>query len=191
MPGGADQQGSLRDLAAQLLELAWILQELDDLLQLVLGLVHPRHVLERDARFVFGQQLGLGLAEAHRAATRAIHRLAHEEEPQSPQQHERQECAEKLHPGRRLGRLGLDIDAVGFEALQDVRRAAGGKHNRIALVLFVLDDDLLAANNRLGDLLGVRLRLQLAVADLSGGLTALAAGRIDHAVEKREQHGHE
>jgi hypothetical protein len=44
----AHQQHALRDAAAQLLELLRLLQELDDLLELVLRLVHAGDVLERD-----------------------------------------------------------------------------------------------------------------------------------------------
>jgi hypothetical protein len=44
---GPDEQDALGDLAAELLELLRVLQELDDLPQLFLGLVDTRHVLER------------------------------------------------------------------------------------------------------------------------------------------------
>src|SRR3546814_13475973 len=45
----ADQQTALRDLAAEALELLRVAQELDDLLQLLLGLVYAGHVVEGDA----------------------------------------------------------------------------------------------------------------------------------------------
>ena len=60
----SDEQDALRDLRAQRLELAGVGQELLDLLQLLDGLVHARHVLERDARLVARHALRLGLAEA-------------------------------------------------------------------------------------------------------------------------------
>ena len=58
-PGGPEQQRALRDPPAQPLELLRLLQELDDLLQLLLGLVAAGDVLERD--------LGRGL-EQHACA---------------------------------------------------------------------------------------------------------------------------
>ena len=65
--GRADQQHAARDLAAQPLELLRVAQEFDDLLQILLGLVDAGDVLEGDAAMRLGQQLGLGLAEAHGA----------------------------------------------------------------------------------------------------------------------------
>ena len=46
-PGGADQQDALRNAAADRGEPIRLPQEIDDLLDLVLGLVHAGHVLER------------------------------------------------------------------------------------------------------------------------------------------------
>ena len=68
--GRADEQHAARDPAAEALELLRIAQELDDLLQVFLGLVDAGDVLEGDAAMRFGEQLGLGLAEAHGAAAR-------------------------------------------------------------------------------------------------------------------------
>jgi hypothetical protein len=58
---GAHQQHALGDAAAELLELLRVLEELDDLLELVLGLVDARDVGEGD--------LVLRLVEQARAAT--------------------------------------------------------------------------------------------------------------------------
>ena len=57
--GRADEQRAARDAAAEALELLRIAQELDDLLQVVLGLVDAGDVLERDAAVPLGQKLGL------------------------------------------------------------------------------------------------------------------------------------
>ena len=64
----ADQQHAARNLAAEALELLRIAQELDDLLEVLLGLVDAGDVLERHLALCLGQQLGLRLAEAHGAA---------------------------------------------------------------------------------------------------------------------------
>ena len=49
---------------------ARVLEEVDHLLQFVLGFVAAGHVVEADARVLVGDELGLALADAH-------HRLAH------------------------------------------------------------------------------------------------------------------
>src|SRR5205814_444232 len=77
--GRADQQAALGDLAAEPLELLRILQEVDDLLELGLGLVDAGDVLEGDAAVLLGQQTRARLAEAHGAAGAALH-LAQEED---------------------------------------------------------------------------------------------------------------
>ena len=68
--------------AAKALELLRVAQELDDLLQVFLGLVDAGDVLERHAAMRFGQQLGLRLAEAHGLAARPLH-LPRQEDPRA------------------------------------------------------------------------------------------------------------
>ena len=69
--GRADQQHALGDPAAELLELLRVLEELDDLLELLLGLVDAGDVVEGDAAVLLGQQPRARLAEAHRLAAAA------------------------------------------------------------------------------------------------------------------------
>ena len=64
-----DQQDALGNLGPQGGIAAGVLEEVDDFLQLVLGLVAAGHVVEGDAGVVVGRTAGLALAEAH-------HRLA-------------------------------------------------------------------------------------------------------------------
>jgi hypothetical protein len=66
------------DAAAQALEFLRVAQEVDDFLQVVLGLVHAGNVFERHAALALGQQLGARLAETHGLAAAGLH-LAHEE----------------------------------------------------------------------------------------------------------------
>ena len=87
--GRADQQHAARDLAAEPLELLRVAQELDDLLQVLLGFVDAGDVVEGDAAMRLGQKLGLGLAEAHRPAGAGLH-LAHEEYPHAEDEDHRQ-----------------------------------------------------------------------------------------------------
>src|SRR4029453_12131132 len=62
-PRGAHQEHPLGDLPAELLELLRVLEELDDLLQLFLGLLDPGHVLERDLLALARRELRLALTE--------------------------------------------------------------------------------------------------------------------------------
>ena len=68
--GRADEQHAARNLAAEPLELAGVAQELDDLLQVLLGLIDAGDVLEGDAAMRLGQKLRARLAEAERLAAR-------------------------------------------------------------------------------------------------------------------------
>ena len=76
----ADQQHALGDMAAELLEFLRVAQEVDDLVQVFLGLVDAGDVLERHAALALGQHLGAALAEAHGLAAARLH-LADEEDP--------------------------------------------------------------------------------------------------------------
>ncbi len=63
--GQSHQQHALGNLGAQGDVTVGILEKIDDLLQLVLGLVAAGHILEGDARVAVGHQPGPALAEAH------------------------------------------------------------------------------------------------------------------------------
>jgi multidrug efflux pump subunit AcrA (membrane-fusion protein) len=88
--GRADQQRALGDLAAKAAEFLRVAQEFDDFFQLVLGFVDPGDIVKRDAPVLFGQQLGLGFAKAHRAPFAAPLHAVHEENPHADKQDERQ-----------------------------------------------------------------------------------------------------
>src|SRR3546814_18473012 len=75
----ADQQTALRDLAAEALELLRVAQELDDLLQLLLGLVYAGNVVQGAATDLLGQQARIRLDAAHMLAA-ALPPAAHEDE---------------------------------------------------------------------------------------------------------------
>ena len=59
-----DQQHAARDARAERVELLGVLQELDDFLELGLGLVDAGHVVERDDRLVAQEHARAALAEA-------------------------------------------------------------------------------------------------------------------------------
>ena len=111
--GRADQQHAARDAPAELLELLRIAQELDDLLQILLRLVDAGDVVEGDAAMALGEQLRLGLAEAHGPAAAGLH-LAHEEDPHGDEQQHGEPRHEHAEQRRHvvLGRLGGDLHAL-------------------------------------------------------------------------------
>ena len=80
--GRADEQHAARDARAERGELLRVLEELDDFLQLFLGLVHAGDVDEGDGRLVAGEHAGAALAEAHRLGVGALRLAHHEEEDQ-------------------------------------------------------------------------------------------------------------
>ena len=84
-----DQQHAFGDFAAEALEFLRVAQELDNLLQLGLGLVDACNVFEGHPTLFLGQQFRLGLAKAHRAPAARLH-LAHEEYPDADQQQHRE-----------------------------------------------------------------------------------------------------
>ena len=116
--GRTDQQHAARNAAAESLELARVAQELDDLLQVELGLVDAGDVLERHAAMRLGQQLGAALAKAERLAARALH-LPRQKDPHADQGDEGQPGNEQLHePGHVvLRRARRDAHALVVEAL--------------------------------------------------------------------------
>ena len=164
--GRADHQRAFRYLASEALKLGRVLQEVDDLGRgLRLALVHAGDVLEGDAVLILGEQPGLGLAKAHRAARPALH-LAHEQQRQAEQQQQRghleQERQQEVRAVRR--ERGLDV-LVGVEVLlqhQIVLRPEGPE----LVPALVGDDDRRIADVGLGDVAGVDLGQHLRVGDV-------------------------
>ena len=108
-PGRPDEQRALGQPPAQTAELGRILEELDDLLKLLLGLVAPGHVCERHLRRVTGEELRLGLAETEGPRAAALH-LAEEEDPE-PDDEEPGEDADEHGDPVAAGTLPAGLDA--------------------------------------------------------------------------------
>lgn len=187
--GRADEQDAARDAPAQPLELLGIAQELDDLLQVLLGLVDARDILEGDAAMRFGQELGLGLAEAHRPAGTVLH-LAGHEDPQADEDDEGQRVDQQRHEPRRAFRrsLGRDLHALLGHGLQQVRIAIGRIGHEAATIregagnLLAGDDDVRHAS-------GLGLVDQLAIGDFIGaGPLARALEQSDERQDQQKDH---
>src|ERR1700735_3503740 len=67
--GRTDHQHALGNLAPELLELARVLQEVDDFCDLLFGLIHARDIRECDIDLILAQEARARLAEGHGAAT--------------------------------------------------------------------------------------------------------------------------
>ena len=122
-PGHADQEDSLGDLGAETGELLRALQELDDLLQLILGLVLPRHVGKGDAAAGIQVAFRPALAEGERLVAVALDLAEHEPDEEEPD-HPRQELDHHRERGNGL-RAARDLDPLVLERLQELRVAVG------------------------------------------------------------------
>ena len=115
---GADEEHALGDAAAEPLVLFGILEEVHDLHQLRLGLVHPRHVGERRFELLAVVDLGLGAAEGERLGRPASH-AAHDEDPEADHERQRHDPAEEeVAPERALHAPG-ELDLVLLELLDE------------------------------------------------------------------------
>ena len=90
----ADQQHAARDARAERVELLGVLEELDDFLELLLGLVHAGDVVERDDRLVAEEHARAALAERQRLVVGALG-LPHHEEEEAADQDDRQQARQQ------------------------------------------------------------------------------------------------
>ena len=145
----ADEEHALGDLGAEAGELLRALEELDDLLQLVLGLVLAGHVGEGDALARVQVALGPALPEGEGLVAVSLHLAEHEpdeEEPDDPGEEldENGEGRDGLGAARDLHSLVLEglhqvVVRVGDGRLEEVDLAGLGLQRALDLVLV---DDL-------------------------------------------------
>ena len=181
----AHHQDASRDLAAELLELRGVAQEVDQLADLLLGLLDARDVGERHLDLVLADEARAALSERERpsAAAAALH-LAHEEYPHAHEQEHGEPGNEYLHEQPLLlGRAGVDhhprFQEFADEGAVVGLRGIGGEGVagvRPALDVPPLDDHLL--NEALADIVD-----ELGVVHLLGRRPAWP-----EAVEHRHQH---
>ena len=120
--GRSDEKDAARDARAERVELLRVLQELDDFLELRLGLVDAGHVVERDDRLVAEEHPGAALAEAECLVIGALG-LAHHEEDEPADDQERQETGQEQAEPRGVG-CGFRLVDVGG---QFVTAGLGGR----------------------------------------------------------------
>src|SRR5712692_8613245 len=144
---GTDQQHTLRDPSAQLLELLRLAQEFDNLPQLFLGLVHARHVLEGDLLLLHGQQARSALPERQRLVPARLH-LADHEEPQSAQQDQRSPGSEQLDGPAPVGHIpNGDIHALVPQRLDHVRIVRRDRGVEAGVIISILAANLHAQDS--------------------------------------------
>src|SRR5206468_7613610 len=121
-PGRADQQHAARDAPAEALEFSGIAQELDDLLEILLGFIDSRNVFECHPTMRLGQKLGATLAETERLAACSLH-LSRQEYPHADEGNERKpRHQERDEPGHViLLRTRGDRDALAIKSLDQAR----------------------------------------------------------------------
>jgi hypothetical protein len=170
VPGGADHQHAARDATAKLLKFLRVFQEVDEFLDLFLGLVAAGDVGEGDRVVALVEHACAALAEAEGAALAAALHLPHEIDPHADQQQHRAPTDQDAHQDRRLfTRLDVELDAVGDQVTDQAAIEIGGG-GADAFVVVGDSQDLGAAVAFLQrdgfDALGAHLFEKVGVADL-------------------------
>ncbi len=167
--GGADEEAALGDLAAETLEFLRVLEELDDLLQLLLGLVDAGHVIEGHPPLFLGEKPRPRLAEAHGAAAARLH-LAHEEDPDADQEQHREPGEEVVEDGVDVAVLGPrhHVHALVGEALDEARIVRGVGLE--APPIRELPGDGMALDHHVADMARVHVGDEVGIGDLVGDL---------------------
>jgi hypothetical protein len=147
--GRSDQQHTLGDASAELLELLRLAQELDDLLQLFLGFIHAGHVFKSDLLLLHGEQACAALAERQRLVATGLH-LPEHEEPDRRDQDERSKLKQPGRPASARRVAHSDIYALVEKGLVHVRKIARDRGSETTLV-FVTAAYLLAVDGRFLD----------------------------------------
>src|SRR2546422_446981 len=142
------KEDALRDTRAKGDELFGIFQKLDDLCQLLLGLVHPRHVGERDSRLVTGDHARPRAPERDGLVVAALRLAQHPPHEGRDEDHEddvRQQHADQVAAG--LALLELHGYPGGAQVVHVLALAgAVGKHDVVLVVRGVGDDAIRAAD---------------------------------------------
>ena len=182
-PRRAHQQHALGNLAAKALELAGILQELDDLFKLCLGLVDTGDILEGHAPLMLGQQFRARLAKAHRAAGPALH-LAHEKHPDADEQQHREPGQQDRQEGRHAAVLGAgnNADIVRIEHLHNVGPFRHHRGDDTAILCRALE--VAAVDHNLDDLLALDFSDEVGIGHLAA---RRCRRRALEQIEERQQ----
>src|SRR5205085_8788817 len=116
----SDQQYTLGNSSAELLEFLCLAQELDDFFQFLFGFIHAGDIFERHLLLLHGEQAGTALAERKRLIAAGLH-LADHYEPERREQNERRKVQQIGRPT--VARIVLygDVHALITEVLDHLR----------------------------------------------------------------------
>ena len=116
-----DHQDAPWNTTTEFLEAAGITQEIHQFLDVLLGLVHARHVGERRGDLVLAQQPRLALAKAHgaTASTRSALHLAHKEHEYGDNDQDGEAGHQQLAPDTLLLGLAAFHDHLVFQQVVD------------------------------------------------------------------------
>ena len=129
-PGRTQQQHALGDAPAEPLVLLRVRQEVDDLAELVLGLVHARDVGEGGLHLLAVVDLDLVLAHVQRRRRRRAHAAEDEPVDEPHHQHERQDVEDERREHARLLELVRDVVRGQQGPEVAVGRPVGGEGRR-------------------------------------------------------------
>ncbi len=116
----SDKQHALRNSPAQLLKLLRIFQELNNFLQLFLGLVRSGDVLERGFLLLRGEQPRAGLAKAQCLVSARLH-LPHQEQAEAHQKNQRRGVQQDQQPVAAVNFLHFQLDHLILQRFGDLR----------------------------------------------------------------------
>ena len=120
---GPDEQDAARDARTERVELLGVLEELDDLLELRLGLVDAGDVVERDDRLVAEEHPRTALAERQGLVIGALG-LSHHEEDEAADEQQRQQPGQQQPEPRVVGDRLDGLYASGPSSLLPFSAAA-------------------------------------------------------------------
>ena len=161
----ANEQHAARNAPAKSLEFLGIAQEFDNLLQILLGLVHARHLIEGDAPMGLGQKFRLRFAKAHRLAASPLH-LPGQEDPHANEGDQRQSVDQQGHqPGIAIGgRTRGDRDVLFVQRLHE--RGIVRRIGREGAVVGEVPRDFMASDRDLAHAALIDLGEQLTETDV-------------------------
>src|SRR4030095_4295229 len=161
----SDEQDSLGDAAAEHGVLPPVPQELDDLLQLLLGLVYTSDVGKAHFDVVFGKDTMTASRKRHHAAFGAA-------DPSREERPHRKDEQQQEQPHQQLGYPAADEftgvpHTGGVQLLEQLRifDACGTERGAAVDLALVLADDRLLADSDLGDLTSANGPLEIAIRD--------------------------
>ena len=201
VPGGPTSSTPRGMRAPSCVELLGVLEELDDFLQLLLGLIHAGHVLEGDDGLIAQEHPRAALAERDRLVVGALRLPQHEEEQRADEQHRQQrrqqqaqplaavrgDAAEELWRRGAIHRSGAGGVDVRLDVGSELAGHQRGLDDRLARLVGLLELDLerLATLGHLGDVALRHERKERLAGPAVGDRLCGVGGEDEHVQQRR------